>query len=52
MTKDLTPDAPSSTMPRSNRRRRALDILGSATLLSTIALLPLIDPKNPPFRAD
>ena len=38
--------------PRSSRRRRMVEILGGAALLSTTVLLPVIEPKNPPFRAD
>jgi hypothetical protein len=30
----------------------AASLFGSAMVLSTTALLPLIDPKNPPFRGD
>lgn len=46
------PSAASSATPGSNRRQRVLELLSGAALLSTTALLPVIDPKNPPFRAD
>ena len=35
-----------------HRRPRVVEILSGAAVLSTTALLPLIDPKSPPFRGD
>jgi hypothetical protein len=61
---DLSPSDPQPDEPvddhnaspahgrESNRRPRAVEILAGAAVLSTTALLPLIDPKNPPFRGD
>lgn len=31
---------------------RAVRLVGGAAVLCTTALLPLIEPKNPPFRGD
>jgi hypothetical protein len=38
--------------PRRNIGRHATRFLAGAALLSTTALLPIIEPKTPPYKSD
>jgi hypothetical protein len=49
---ELVAPQPDSKGPRSTVTSQAGRLLGAAALLSTTALLPALEPKMPPFRAD
>lgn len=47
------PSMPTARARRSRRFPQAIEVVGGAALLlSTTALLPVIEPKLPPFRGD
>jgi len=49
---DLLAPQPETEGPRSGVSRHASRLFGAAALLSTTALLPIIEPKTPPYKAD
>jgi hypothetical protein len=50
--KQLPAAQPESESPRRAISRHAGRLFGAAALLSTTALLPIIEPKAPPFKSD
>jgi hypothetical protein len=49
---ETIPSNPPAKADRPQRYRRITAFLGAATVLSTTALLPAIETKLPPYRAE